>query len=60
VPQDPGPARPAQLPPDRERDAGYRGEAFTRAAWLLGLVFVLGLALVAFVVLARRRRPPAA
>ena len=47
--------RAAQLPPDRERDAGFRGEAFERAAWLFGLVFVAGAALVAVVLMARRR-----
>ena len=52
------PARAVQLPPDRERDAGFRGEAFDRAAWLFGLVFVVGAALVA-IVLAARRRPRA-
>lgn len=53
-----GPGRALEPPPDRERDAGFRGEAFERAAWLLGVVFLLGLALIG-VVLASRRRPRA-
>jgi hypothetical protein len=43
-------------PPDRERDAGFRGEGYRTAATLLGLVFVTGLAIVAYVVIRSRRR----
>lgn len=43
------------LAPDRERDAGFRGEAFTRAALLFGLVFVAGFALVAAILWSRRK-----
>jgi hypothetical protein len=55
MPQE-SPAQPVQLPPDREREAGFRGEAFTRAAWLFGLVFVAGFLVVGGVLLARRKR----
>lgn len=44
------------LPLDRERDAGFRGEAFERAAWMFGLVFALGFAVLAMVLVTRRRR----
>ena len=49
-------AEPVQLAPDRERDAGFRGEAFTRAAWMLGLVFLAGFAVVVMVLRSRRKR----
>ncbi len=41
--------------PDRERDAGFRGDAFTRAALLFGLVFVAGFAIVAAILWSRRK-----
>ena len=51
------PAEPREGQPDRERDAGFRGEAFTRAAWLFGLVFLVGFAVIAAVLLTRRKPP---
>lgn len=51
--QEPPDAREAQ--PDVERDAGFRGEALTRASWLFGLVFVAGFGIVAMVLWSRRR-----
>ena len=43
------------LPEDRERDLGFRGTAYSTAAWLMGAVFVVGLAIVAVVVIRSRR-----
>jgi hypothetical protein len=56
VPESRPEVQPRELAPDREREAGFRGEAFTKAAWLLGLVFVAGFAIVGMVLLSRRRR----
>lgn len=53
---EPVPAAARELAPDRERDAGFRGEAYTKAAWLFGLVFLAGFAVVAMVLAGRRRR----
>lgn len=43
-------------PPDRERDAGFRGDGYRTAATLLGVVFATGLLIVAVVVIRSRKR----
>ena len=45
-----------ELPPDRERDAGFRGDAFVRASWLFALVFVAGFVILGMILRSRRRR----
>jgi hypothetical protein len=49
------PPRPAELAPDRERDAGFRGDALVRASLLFGLVFVVGFAIVGMILWSRRK-----
>ncbi|MCG3133656.1 MAG: hypothetical protein HMLKMBBP_00870 [Planctomycetes bacterium] len=49
--------RQGTVAPDRERDAGLRGEELARATWALGLVFAGGLAVLAVVLMTRRRQP---
>ncbi len=43
---------------DLRREAGLRGERFTTAVWGLSVVFAIGLAVLAFVVMRGRRRTP--
>ena len=47
---------PHEAVPDRERDAGFRGDAWVRASWTLGIVFVVGIAMVIAVLMSRRQR----
>ena len=49
------PAQGVELAPDRERDAGFRGDAFVRASLMFGLVFVAGFAIVAMILWSRRK-----
>ncbi|MCE9634713.1 MAG: hypothetical protein K8T90_03320 [Planctomycetes bacterium] len=56
MPETHAPGKPVELAPDRERDAGFRGEAYTKAALMFGLVFVTGFAIVGVLAWSRRRR----